>query len=178
MCRTFCSFGLASSAALFLAGAPALAPALAEVPAPPAQTAEKIGDAAHFLMLPPDEQPGAYRNTDKLFATRTFKRGSVVYPLPAAAPLTEVPYRFAGKILGLEDFMQRNRVGGLLVLEDGHVRLERYALGNNDRSRWTSFSVGKSIVSTLVGSGREGRGHREHRGSGDQISAAAARFGL
>ena len=151
MCRTFCSFGLASSAALFLAGAPALAPALAEVPAPPAQTAEKIGDAAHFLMLPPDEQPGAYRNTDKLFATRTFKRGSVVYPLPAAAPLTEVPYRFAGKILGLEDFMQRNRVGGLLVLEDGHVRLERYALGNNDRSRWTSFSVGKSIVSTLVG---------------------------
>jgi CubicO group peptidase (beta-lactamase class C family) len=37
------------------------------------------------------------------------------------------------------------------VLEDGHVRLERYALGNTETSRWTSFSVGKSIVSTLVG---------------------------
>jgi CubicO group peptidase (beta-lactamase class C family) len=42
-------------------------------------------------------------------------------------------------------------VAGLLVIEDGHVRLERYALGNTDTSRWTPFSVGKSIVSTLVG---------------------------
>jgi CubicO group peptidase (beta-lactamase class C family) len=147
MLRTFCSIGLASFAALLLTGAAALE----RTPAPQAQAAEKIGDAAHFLMLPPDEQPATYRNTDKVFPTRAFKRGSSVYPLPAAEPLTAVPYRFAGKSLGLEDFMKRNRVGGLLVLEDGHVRLERYALGNTDQSRWTSFSVGKSIVSTLMG---------------------------
>ena len=147
MLRTFCSIGLASIAALLLAGAAALGHA----PAPQAQAAEKIGDAAHFLMLPPEEQQASYRNTDKLFPTRVFKRGSTVYPLPAAEPLAAVPYRFAGKSFGLEDFMKRNRVGGLLVLEDGHVRLERYALGNTETSRWTSFSVGKSIVSTLVG---------------------------
>jgi CubicO group peptidase (beta-lactamase class C family) len=147
MLRTFCSIGLASIAALLLAGAAALG----HTPAPQAQAAEKIGDAAHFLMLPPEEQPASYRNTDKLFPTRVFKRGSTVYPLPAAEPLAAVPYRFAGKSFGLEDFMKRNRVGGLLVLEDGHVRLERYALGNTETSRWTSFSVGKSIVSTLVG---------------------------
>ena len=29
--------------------------------------------------------------------------------------------------------------------------LERYALGNNDSSRWTSFSVAKSFTSTLIG---------------------------
>src|SRR5271169_6769554 len=110
MLRIFCSIGLASFAALFLAGAAALG----HTPAPQAQAAEKIGDAAHFLMLPPDEQPATYRNTDKLFPTRAFKRGSAVYPLPAAEPLTAVIYRFAGKSFGLEDFMKRNRVGGLL----------------------------------------------------------------
>ena len=138
---------LASFAALLLAGAAAPANA----PAPQAQAAEKIGDAAHFLMLPPDEQPATYRNTDKVFPTRAFKRGSTVYPLPSAEPLAAVPYRFAGKSLGLDDYMKRDRVGGLLVLEDGRIRLERYALGNTGTSRWTSFSVGKSIVSTLVG---------------------------
>jgi len=147
MPRIFRSFGLACVAALLLGNAAAFG----DDAAPQAAAGEKIGDAAHFLMLPPDEQPPTYRNTDRLFATRTFKRGSTAYPLPAGEPLTAVPYRFAGKSLGLDDFMQRNRVGGLLVIEDGHVRLERYALGNTDTSRWTSFSVGKSIVSTLVG---------------------------
>jgi CubicO group peptidase (beta-lactamase class C family) len=118
----------------------------------PQVTTEKIGDAANFLMLPPDEQPASYRHTDQLFATRPFKRGPSVYPLPAAnRPLAAVHYRFAGKVLGLDDFITRNRIGGLLVLKDGQVQLERYALGNDDTSRWTSFSVGKSIVSTLVG---------------------------
>ncbi len=116
------------------------------------QTPEKIGDAANFLMLPPDEQPASFRNTDRLFATRTFKRGSTVFSLPAAAqPLVSVHYRFAGKELGITEYMTRNRVSGLLVLKDGEVQLERYGLGNTDKSRWTSFSVGKSVVSTLVG---------------------------
>jgi len=48
MLRTFCCIGLASIAALLLAGAAALG----HTPAPQAQAAEKIGDAAHFLMLP------------------------------------------------------------------------------------------------------------------------------
>jgi CubicO group peptidase (beta-lactamase class C family) len=114
--------------------------------------ATAAASADNFLMLPPDQQPDAYRNTDRLFATRVFKHGTEVFALPAApAPLTAIPYRFAGRTLGLDDFMTHNRIGGLLVLKDGRVKLERYGLGNTDESRWTSFSVGKSIVSTLVG---------------------------
>jgi CubicO group peptidase (beta-lactamase class C family) len=135
------------AAAASLSAAPAT-----QVPATQVPATQKIGGTDNFLMLPPDEQPAAYRNTDQRFATRTFKRGTVVYPLPVAnPPLTAVHYRFRGKALGLSEFMTRNRVSGLLVLKDGQVRLERYALGNTDKSRWTSFSVGKSIVSTLVG---------------------------
>ncbi len=51
----------------------------------------------------------------------------------------------------LEDFMREQKVAGLLVLQDGKIRLERYALGHSDSGRWTSMSVAKSVTSTLVG---------------------------
>ena len=129
-----------------------LAPQLSLGDARAAPAEEKIGSADNFLMLPPDEQPGSFRNTDKLFASRLFKHGSIVFALPPAAkPLTAVPYEVAGKKFGIDEFMTRNRVSGLLILDHGHIALERYGLGNTASSRWTSFSVGKSFVSTLVG---------------------------
>ena len=58
---------------------------------PPAP--DKIGTANNFLTLTPDLQPGTYRNVDKVFNTRTFRRGEHVYPLPMAAkPLSSVKY--------------------------------------------------------------------------------------
>ena len=38
-----------------------------------------------------------------------------------------------------------------MVLHDGKLRLERYGLGFERDGRWTSFSVAKSLTSTLVG---------------------------
>ena len=37
------------------------------------------------------------------------------------------------------------------MIQNGAVRLERYGLGQTAASRWTSFSVAKSVTSTLVG---------------------------
>ena len=37
------------------------------------------------------------------------------------------------------------------MLHDGKVRLQRYALGHSATGRWVSFSVAKSLTSTLVG---------------------------
>lgn len=142
----------AACVASLLSTALFLSPQLSLADASAAPAAEKIGSAANFLMLPPDEQPGTFRNTDKLFASRTFKRGATVLALPPATkPLTAVSYETEGKKLGVDDFMARNRVSGLLILDHGRVALERYGLGNTESSRWTSFSVGKSFVSTLVG---------------------------
>ena len=47
--------------------------------------------------------------------------------------------------------MEANDVAGLLVIRDGKILLERYALGFNQDGRWTSFSVAKSFTSTLAG---------------------------
>ena len=48
-------------------------------------------------------------------------------------------------------FMNEQRVRGVLVLQDGKIRLERYASPHSAATRWNSFSVAKSITSTLVG---------------------------
>jgi CubicO group peptidase (beta-lactamase class C family) len=51
----------------------------------------------------------------------------------------------------VDAFMSSMNVAGLIVLQDGKVRLERYARGFSAEGRWTSFSVAKSFTSTLVG---------------------------
>jgi CubicO group peptidase (beta-lactamase class C family) len=47
--------------------------------------------------------------------------------------------------------MKDQRIHGLLVLHDGKIRLERYTAPQTPSTRWNSFSVSKSVTSTLVG---------------------------
>jgi CubicO group peptidase (beta-lactamase class C family) len=59
-----------------------------------------------------------------------------------------------GKPLKLEDgdaFMKHHNAAGLIVVQDGRIRFERYARGYSRSGRYTSFSVAKSLTSTLVG---------------------------
>jgi CubicO group peptidase (beta-lactamase class C family) len=51
----------------------------------------------------------------------------------------------------LENFIKEQKVAGFLVLQDGKIRLERYALGHSESNRWSSLSVAKSVTGTLVG---------------------------
>ncbi len=48
-------------------------------------------------------------------------------------------------------YMASQRSAALLILQGGQLRLERYGLGFDSAGRWTSFSVAKSVTSTLVG---------------------------
>src|SRR5262249_50506687 len=49
-------------------------------------------------------------------------------------------------------------VTGLLVVKDGKIALERYELGNTDKTRWMSMSVMKSFTAALVGAAiKDGR---------------------
>ena len=63
-------------------------------------------------------------------------------PLPSGEPLA---------IPGVDDYMARQNTAGLVVVQDGKIRFERYGLGFDANGRWTSFSVAKSFTSTLVG---------------------------
>jgi CubicO group peptidase (beta-lactamase class C family) len=76
-----------------------------------------------------------------------------VRPLPDAARLLDssLSYRHAGRSWTVDEYMKAYNVSGLLVLKHGKVLLERYGLGRKPEDRWISFSVTKSVTSTLVG---------------------------
>lgn len=78
-----------------------------------------------------------------LVDSRTIARGGSVHPLPAGQQLA--------LDVDLDRYFAQQRVAGLVVLVDGQVVLERYGLGFGPEGRWTSFSVAKSLTSTLVG---------------------------
>ncbi|RYI98620.1 MAG: class A beta-lactamase-related serine hydrolase, partial [Acetobacteraceae bacterium] len=95
-----------------------------------------------FLLLPPTRQPQAYANVDRMFATRAISRGAHVLPLPYGPEL--IPGDVAAHV-------ERTNIAGLLVLHRGEIRLEHYALGLTEATRWSTMSTVKSMTSTLVG---------------------------
>lgn len=131
-----------------LAGAQAATTSRHHQPLEEIGTVRQVYDGALY----PDIQVQTFRNIDRLFPTRTVRRGPHVYTLSKSdAPLAGVEFISAGKKCDLYDYLSLNRVSGLLVLKDGKIAFERYELGNSGATRWLSMSVVKSITSTLVG---------------------------
>ena len=113
-----------------------------------APTGAPIG--ADVLFWGQTKREAGFPHMEAHFPVRTIKRGERVHSLPAGVPLTVT---IPGKdgVQTLDAFMAEQKTAGVLVIQDGHIRLERYALGYGKEGRWTSFSVAKSFTSTLVG---------------------------
>lgn len=91
------------------------------------------------------QRDAAFRAMDRLPILARAARVSpspTPLPLPEGAPL-EIP--------GIDAYMADQRTAGLVIIQDGKVRFERYGLDFDATGRWTSFSVAKSFTSTLVG---------------------------
>ena len=92
------------------------------------------------------QRDAAFRALDRLpilAKSRVVPAGAAPLPLPPGPPLT--------LDLDVAAYMAGQRSAALLVVHDGKLRLERHGLGFDGGGRWTSFSVAKSITSTLVG---------------------------
>lgn len=104
------------------------------------------------LMWNQEQRDAAFRALDRLpvlAKARTFAASPSPTPLPVGKPLS-VP--------GFGDYAAKQRLAGMVIVQDGKVRLEHYGLGFDAAGRWTSFSVAKSFTSTLVGAAiRDGK---------------------
>ncbi|MGB5723449.1 MAG: serine hydrolase [Parasphingorhabdus sp.] len=108
----------------------------------------------NVLFWTQDQRDNAFRQMELLSTTRTIEAGDTIrvlklgVPLPATLP---VPDAEAGTGMSIDQYMADQRLAGLVVLQDGKIRLEEYRMDFGPDDRWTSFSVAKSLVSTLVG---------------------------
>lgn len=92
------------------------------------------------------QRDAAFRALDRLPVLarwRVVPAAATPRPLPPGPPL-KLP-------VDVDAYMAGQRSAALLIVHDGKLRLERYGLGFDGDGRWTSFSVAKSITSTLVG---------------------------
>lgn len=96
---------------------------------------------AEILFWSQAQRDANFPHMEKLFPGTTAHAGEKPGALPAGKPLKLDP----------SAYIAANNVAGLIVVQDGKVRLERYARGYSREGRYTSFSVAKSLTSTLVG---------------------------
>ena len=125
-------------------------PAIADNATSARKTTTGLPPAKDMLFWTPAQQAVAFKSFDRIYASRTVHHGSDVLALPKGPELT-VKYDDGGVIKGTDEFMRANHVFGLLIIQKGHIRLERYLHGLKPTDRWVSFSMVKSVTSTLVG---------------------------
>jgi len=92
------------------------------------------------------QRDAGFRALDRLpvlAKSRIVAAGDAPMPLPSGPPLK--------LSIDVDAYMAGQRSAALLIVHDGKLRLERYGLGFDASGRWTSFSVAKSVTSTLVG---------------------------
>ncbi|PZQ20402.1 MAG: serine hydrolase, partial [Sphingopyxis macrogoltabida] len=111
----------------------------------PAQADDTMPKDQNVLFWSQDQRDAAFRTMETVpkVVVNTVPAGGPVYPLPQGRPID----------IGadVDAYMARQRNAGLIIVQDGKVRLEKYALDYGAAGRWTSFSVAKSFTSTLVG---------------------------
>lgn len=96
-----------------------------------------------ILFMPLEQRDAAFRAMETLYPVRKIPAGGKVRALKAGKPLQIA--------MDLDTYFKDQRAAGMIILVDGKIRLERYGLDFTREGRWTSFSMAKSVTSTLVG---------------------------
>jgi len=94
-----------------------------------------------------ENQADTFRNLNKIETTRAIHASGKPFVLEDSPMRT----RLAPMDGQIKTYMDAHRVAGFLILKDGKIAYERYGMGNDQRSKWTNFSIAKSFLATLVG---------------------------
>jgi CubicO group peptidase (beta-lactamase class C family) len=100
----------------------------------------------------PGVEVATFSHSDKLQPVRAVHRGKTSLLLPKRTkPFPAIHFDNRGHHYDLYDYLANNRVAGILVLKNAEIAFEDYELGIGPDTHWLSFSMAKSISSTLVG---------------------------
>jgi CubicO group peptidase (beta-lactamase class C family) len=114
----------------------------------------KAGDLdTNVLLYPTSDRRIAFAHVNAWLPTRPLFAAQTPYPLNTKIDqsLADVSYQVAGETFSVRDFLAREPLMGIAVVEGDTIRLEHYAEDHNPESVWISFSVTKSFTSTLIG---------------------------
>ena len=100
-----------------------------------------------------ENRVGAWSALDKVPGVlgQFVQRGDTVNPLPKAVNPPDIKYRYRNLGYSIDEYLERRRITGLLILKDGEIVTERYRYGRTEDARFLSFSMAKSVTSMLIG---------------------------
>lgn len=108
--------------------------------------------AKSLLTWTPEQQLEGYPNINRIYYTRKIEASSQILELTGAeASLDDFIYVHQGEPKTINDYFDQLNTTGLIVLKNGELIFEKYALGHTEDQTWISFSVAKSVVSMLYG---------------------------
>lgn len=101
-------------------------------------------------MAKPEGMVENFRNMSELVPFDTVKAGFDVREFSGKSEPLELSFVFNGNNKTIESFLNDSTTTGLLVIKKGVIRHEQYRLGADEKSLFTSWSVAKSYVATLI----------------------------
>ena len=90
-----------------------------------------------------EQRDAGFRRMETVYKTRSVSAGSGVHRFRTGSPLSID--------VDVASYMKSQRSSGLIVIHKNKIRMEKYALGYGRSGHWESFSIAKSITSTLLG---------------------------
>lgn len=93
----------------------------------------------------------ANRTSELMFDTRAVPAGGKVWRLPRAPQPLDFTYAYAGETLSASNFAERTFTDALLIIKDGRIVHEDYLNRTTDKTRFMSYSMGKSFNSIMTG---------------------------
>jgi CubicO group peptidase (beta-lactamase class C family) len=112
-------------------------------------TPTMIGARAH--MFDPNLNYLTFQHMDQMFASRDVSAGGEVWELPSAPAALDGDFTIGGKTMSLNDALEATATNALVVVKGGKIVHESYRNGSDETTRFLTFSVAKSYVSTLIG---------------------------
>lgn len=106
---------------------------------------------AMMRLFDADVRVDNFRHMERIFPARELGASNAPYAFPRAEQPLPPHYEFAGRTGVVGEFLERSQTTGLLVLQNGVIVHEEYRLGATADSRFTSWSLAKSVVAALVG---------------------------
>ncbi len=93
-----------------------------------------------------------FQNTPSIQPTKKISRGAQAYQFEKEENRELADgFVFDGKRYSTQEFLADTKATGLLVIRDDEIRYEKYFAGGDEKTLFSSNSMGKSFVSALMG---------------------------
>lgn len=92
-----------------------------------------------------------FRTIDTIMNTRTVHRSGPVWKFDRQSADLDFTYSYEGVVRPANDALTRTFTNALLIMKDGKIVFEHYLNNSDERDRFISWSMSKSITSILIG---------------------------